>query len=45
MPNFANLQIDPPALMALGFLVAVLVMTLGLFSWLMTQGGKRDKRS
>lgn len=45
MPNFADLQIDPLALTALGFLVVVLVMTFGLFGWLMTQGGKRNKGS
>lgn len=42
MPNFATLNIDPLALTALGFLGAVLALTLGLFGWLMTRGGKRS---
>lgn len=41
MPDFSRLSIDPLALTALGFLVVVLVMTFGLFGWLMTRGGKR----
>ncbi|MEZ5995973.1 MAG: hypothetical protein R3C25_09470 [Hyphomonadaceae bacterium] len=41
MPNIANLDIDPLALTALGFLGVVLALTLGLFGWLMTRGGKR----
>ena len=43
MPNIANLNVDPLALTALGFLGVVLVLTLGLFAWLMLQGGKRKK--
>ncbi len=43
MPDFAKLSIDPLAITALGFLVAVLVMTFGLFGWLMMQGGKGKK--
>lgn len=43
MPNIANLNVDPLALTALGFLGAVLALTLGLFAWLMLQGGKRKK--
>lgn len=41
MTSFANIHVDPLALTALGFLGAVLVLTLGLFGWLMTRGGTR----
>lgn len=43
MPNLANLSVDPAALIALGFLVAVLVMTFVLFGWVAKQGAKRQK--
>jgi hypothetical protein len=33
--------VDPLALTALGFLGVVLALTIGLFVWLMTRGGKR----
>lgn len=41
MPDFTKLNVDPAALIALGFLGAVLLLTLGLFGWLVTRGGKR----
>ncbi len=41
MPNIANLDIDPLAFIALGFLGAVIVLTFGLFWWIMSQGGKK----
>jgi hypothetical protein len=41
MPDFAKLDIDPTALMALGFLGVILLVTFILFGWLMAQGGKR----
>lgn len=43
MPQIANVTVDPLALTALGFLGAVLVCTVGLFGWLMLQGGKRQQ--
>lgn len=43
MQEIAGLTIDPLALTALGFLVAVLVITFGLFGWIMLQSGKRPK--
>lgn len=39
--DFANL--DPAALIALGFLGAVLALTLGIFWWLAANMGKRRK--
>lgn len=41
--QIANLSIDPLAITALGFLVAVLVISIGLFAWLMMAGGKKNK--
>lgn len=43
MPNVSGLSVDSTALMALGFLGAVLLMTIGLFAWIMLQGGKAPK--
>ncbi len=37
-------QVDQTALIALGFLGSVLAITLGLFGWVLTQGGKRPKK-
>lgn len=37
---FNNLHVDPLAITALGFLGAVLALTIGLFAWVMTRGGK-----
>jgi hypothetical protein len=45
MPEIATMNIDPLALTALGFLVAVLAITFGLFGWIMVQSGKRSKPS
>ncbi|MCC6789004.1 MAG: hypothetical protein IT547_14315 [Hyphomonadaceae bacterium] len=44
MPAIGNVSVDATALMALGFLVAVLATSMGLFVWLMRQGGKRPRR-
>ena len=41
MPTNLITHTDPLALTALGFLAVVLVLTFGLFGWLMLQGGKR----
>jgi len=41
MPDLAG--VDYTALIALGFLGAVLLLTFGLFGWLMTQTMKRKK--
>lgn len=41
--QIANLSIDPLAITALGFLGAVLLITIGLFAWLMMAGGRKDK--
>ncbi|WP_395645400.1 hypothetical protein [Terricaulis sp.] len=43
MPDIAGLNVDTAALVALGFLVAVLAISLGLFGWVMSQGGKRKR--
>jgi hypothetical protein len=45
MPQISNLSVDATALMAVGFLAAILVLTLGLFAWLILQPGKRAKRN
>ena len=43
MPTNLITHTDPLALTALGFLAAVLILSIGLFGWLMTQGGKRRR--
>lgn len=43
MPEIANVNVDMAALVALGFLGAVLIVTASVFVWLVTQGGKRKK--
>jgi hypothetical protein len=45
VPEIANLHFDPAALIALGFLGAVLVLTLGLFGWLAVNMAKRRRAS
>jgi hypothetical protein len=43
MPADLIAHTDPLALTALAFLAAILVITLGLFGWLIMQGGKGRK--
>ena len=41
MSELAKLSVDPTAWMAVGFLVSILAISIGLFGWVMAQGGKK----
>ena len=43
MPDIDFANLDPAALIALGFLGAVLALSLGLFVWLGARMGRRGK--
>lgn len=45
MPNLSNVHVDPTALMALGFLGAIVVLSALLFAWLVAQMGKKKPRA
>ncbi|MFO1017202.1 MAG: hypothetical protein U1E03_06365 [Hyphomonadaceae bacterium] len=41
MPDLSNVHVDPTALIALGFLGAIVVLSALLFGWLTAQMGKK----
>lgn len=45
MPDISKLNIDPAALIALGFLGAIIVLSIALFAWLTSHTGEPAKRS
>ena len=45
MPDLSNVHVDPTALIALGFLGAIVVLSALLFGWLTAQMGKKKPHS